>query len=363
MTLRQTIQAAAGKTAELITKLSATSNQAVKTREGLLHQLSDELTRYVEIEEQNFLPLLRKNPETKDFAVEALKGNKQLRASLEKLTVTPIDSDAFLEELRHLEKSVRQHLRDERKELLPAVLKALSDEEAGALANTIDGALADADKAKRDEKREEAAAAKREEEEAQQAAADKRKEKRDETAAAKREAVEVEEAAVAKRAETRAQNAVERASREAVEKSVETAARSVAAAQDGAQRMIAQTGARTAKASSDAMAAFTVDTRASQKMMDDLQAVRDASTASVGGMSEIYSACVEWFGSAARLNADASRRMMQCRSMQQAAEIQKEFATISMRNWMEGNVKVLKIAQRASKQAIGPLDDRLGDTA
>ena len=52
MTLRQTIQAAPGKTTELITKLSATSNQAVKTRENLFAELSDELARYIEIEER-----------------------------------------------------------------------------------------------------------------------------------------------------------------------------------------------------------------------------------------------------------------------------------------------------------------------
>jgi len=134
MTLRQTIQAAPGKTTELITKLSATSNQALKTRESLFAQLSDELTRYVEIEEQHFLPLLRKHSETKGFAADALKGNKDLRASLAKLSAMPKDNDEFLAELDDLNKSFQQHVRNERKELLPAVLKALSDEEAGALA-------------------------------------------------------------------------------------------------------------------------------------------------------------------------------------------------------------------------------------
>ena len=60
MTLRQTIQAAPAKTTELITKLAATSNHALKTRESLFADLTEELTCYVEIEEQHFLPLLRK---------------------------------------------------------------------------------------------------------------------------------------------------------------------------------------------------------------------------------------------------------------------------------------------------------------
>src|SRR3954471_19768045 len=161
MTLRQTIQAASGKTNELIKKLSATSNQALKTRENLFAQLSDELSQYVEIEEQHFLPLLRKHPETKGLAANAFKGNKELRASLEKLSAMPKDNDEFLAELDVLNKGFQQHVRNERKELLPAVLNAFSDEEAGALADTIEGAVADAEKSKRDEKREEAAQDKR----------------------------------------------------------------------------------------------------------------------------------------------------------------------------------------------------------
>ena len=125
MTLRQTIQAAPEKAAALITKLSATSNQAVKSRESLFAELSDELARYVEIEEQHLLPLLRKNPETKDLAVNALKGNKDLRASLEKLSGLPKDNDAFLAALVDLNKGFQQHVRNERKELLPAVLRPL----------------------------------------------------------------------------------------------------------------------------------------------------------------------------------------------------------------------------------------------
>jgi hypothetical protein len=44
MTLCQTVQAAPAKTAELVTRLSAKSNQALKACEILFEQLSDELT-------------------------------------------------------------------------------------------------------------------------------------------------------------------------------------------------------------------------------------------------------------------------------------------------------------------------------
>ncbi|MDN2580095.1 hemerythrin domain-containing protein [Aquibium sp. ELW1220] len=327
MTLRQTIQAAPGRTSELITKLAATSNQALKTRESLFAQLSDELTRYVELEEQHFLPLLRKHSETKDLAADALKGNKDLRASLKKLSDMPKDQDEFLAELDGLNKSFQQHVRNERKELLPAVLKAFNDEEAGALAANIEGAVAEADKAKRDEKREEAALARRQVEKAEKAAA-------------------------AERAAVRAQKAAQRTSREATEKAVATMARGTASVQDGARQVTENITQRTEQIASDTHDAMNVYSQSSQKILE--------AASSAKAVSEIYSVWLEWLGSAARINAEASQGLIQCRSLQHVAELQKEFAANAMRNWVEGNVKVLDIAQRNSKQALGRLDGRLG---
>ena len=358
MTLRQTIQAAPAKTTELITKLSATSNQALKTREGLFAQLGDELTRYVEIEERHFLPLLRKHAETKGLAADALKGNKELRASLEKLSAMPKDDDGFLAELDVLNKSFQRHVRNERKELLPAVLKALSDEEAGALATDIEDAVAQAEKAKRDEKREEAAQAKREAEEAEQA-----KRQAEEATQAKRQAEEAEQAAAAERAADRARKAAERTAREATEQAVDTMARGAASVQDGAAQVTARIQERTRQVASDTQEAMNVYGHSSRKILDDLKAVKASSSVSAGAVSEIYSAWFEWFGDAARANAEASQQLMQCRTVQQVAELQREFVTGSLRSWMERNAKVLEIAQRTSKQALGPLDGRLSEVA
>lgn len=338
MTLRQTIQAAPGKTSELIKKLSETSNQAVKTREGLFAHLSDELTRYVEVEEKHFLPLLRKHPETKGFAADALKGNKNLRASMVKLSDMPKDNDAFLAELDELKKSFQQHVRNERKELLPAILKALSDEEAGELASDIDGAVADAEKAKRDEKREEAAQA-------------------------KLQAEKAEQAATAERAAIRAQKAAERANREAAEKVVDTMQLGAATMQDSARQVTENIREQTQHVASEARAAMTVYSDSSRTILEDVQAVRASSAVSAGAALEMFSAWTEWFGHTVRSNAEASQKLMQCRSLQQVAELQKEFATRSLRSWMEGNAKVLQISQRTSGQALGPLDGRLSEAA
>ena len=334
MTLRQTIQAAPGKTAELITKLSETTNQAIKTREGLFAQLHEELTRYVEIEEQHFLPLLQKHTGTKGLAADALKGNKELRTTLEKLSAMPIDTDGFIAELDVLNKSFQQHVRNERKELLPAVLKAFSDEEAAKLADTIDEAVADADKAKRDEKRKENAQAKREAEEAEQV-------KTDERAAA------------------RAQKASERAAREASEQAAEIVAQGAASMQDGARKVTADITDKAQKVASDTGEAASVHGETAQKLRDDAQAIRASSTVSAGAVSELHTAWMEWFGTATRIHADATQKLMQAQSPQEVAQHHKEFATSAMRDWMEGNAKLLEISQRTSKQALGPLGVRM----
>jgi transcription elongation GreA/GreB family factor len=48
-----------------------------------------------------------------------------------------------------LKRAFQQHIRDDRKELLPAVLKVLSDEEANAVAETVEDEMATIDETKR----------------------------------------------------------------------------------------------------------------------------------------------------------------------------------------------------------------------
>lgn len=338
MTLRQTIQAAPGKTSDLIAKLSETSNQAVKTREGLFAQLSDELTLYVEIEEQTFLPLLQKHDETKMLVPDTLKGNKDLRASLEKLTAMPKDTDAFLAELDVLNKSFQRHIRNERKELLPAILKALSTEEATDLAATIDGSVAEAEKVRRDEKREEVAKAKSDEEKAEAAGKAKR-----EAAKAERDAAKTAEAAKEKREIAKAERAVEKA---------EQTAASMRAAQ--------KTGERTLPVANDTQEGLALLKQASRTISGDLQAVGNSSTVSASAATNIYAVWMHYVSSAARINTTASQQMMQCKNMRDVAELQTEFASSAFHNMMERNAKFLKIAQEASVKALAPFGARIG---
>lgn len=336
MTLRQTIQAAPTKANELISKLSATSNQAVKTRESLFSELSDELSRYVELEEQHLLPLLRKHAETKDLAAATQKGNKDLRAQLAKLSGAPKDNDEFLSGLAELKKGFQEHVRNERKELLPAVINALSAEEASELAQNIDGAVAEAEKAKRDEKREAANQARKEEQLAQQAAE-------------------------AQRAEVRAQKAAERSAREATEKLAESVKQGAASAQEGVRRVtsnVMEQAQRGAVATQEAVAVFGSSMR---EAADGLRAVAQSSNLSAQATSEMSSILFDWTSKAVRLNAETAQRMLQSKNLLQLAEAQRDFVGAGFRIWTEGRAQLLQLTQRSSKMALRPLDERLTD--
>ncbi|MDF2975182.1 MAG: hypothetical protein K0R61_5632, partial [Microvirga sp.] len=150
-TIRQFMQTSPTKAMELFAKLLDTSDNAIKTRERLFGQLKDELELAAKLEEQHLFPVLRKHKETKELVQEALSDNKQTRKLLAQLERTPKDDEEFISKVMELKKSFQQHVRDEKKELLPAVLKALSDEEAEAVLANIEDEKAEIEAARRAE--------------------------------------------------------------------------------------------------------------------------------------------------------------------------------------------------------------------
>src|ERR671938_530073 len=82
----------------------------------------------------------------------------------------PKESEAFASKVSELRKAFQQHVRGERKEFLPAVLKALDDEEAEAVVEKIEGAKAEVEEAKPAEAEQRRAAAREEREKAENVA-------------------------------------------------------------------------------------------------------------------------------------------------------------------------------------------------
>ena len=81
-----------------------------------------------------------------------------------------ISFETFLDKLTELQKAFRQHARDDKKELLPAVQRALSEEQVQTVTEKFETGLAEADQAKQDEAEERRMAARRQREQAEREA-------------------------------------------------------------------------------------------------------------------------------------------------------------------------------------------------
>jgi stress response protein YsnF/hemerythrin-like domain-containing protein len=151
MTLRTLMLAGPTKANELFARMAETSDGAVKTRERLFADLKAELELHTSLEEQHLFPVLRRNAETKDLVADAVRDNRELRTRLAELETLPKNDEAFPERLKELQKVFRQHARDEKTELLPAVQRALSEEQVQTVTEKMEVGLAEAEQARQDE--------------------------------------------------------------------------------------------------------------------------------------------------------------------------------------------------------------------
>ncbi len=161
------MQAGPAKANDLFTRLAETSDGALKTREKLFTELKAELELHADLEEQHLFPILKRHVETKALVAAAIKDNKDMRAQLAELEALPKNDETFLDRLADLKKAFRQHARDETKELLPAVRKALSEEQLQGVTEKMESSLAEVEQAKHEQAEERRAAARKEREQAE----------------------------------------------------------------------------------------------------------------------------------------------------------------------------------------------------
>ena len=186
-TIRQLIQTSPAKAKELFAKLADTSENAVKTRDRLFSELKDELELQAELQEQHLFPVLKKHKETKGLVTDALNDNRQTRKLMVELEQIPKDSEEFGAKVAEIQKVFQQHVRDEKKEFLPAVVKALTDEEASTVVEKIEDEKAEVEAAQRAEAKERRAkaAAERAKADERRASAERERKQAEATKAAK----------------------------------------------------------------------------------------------------------------------------------------------------------------------------------
>ena len=93
--------------------------------------------------------MLEKHEETRGLVAGARNDNRRTRGLLAELERTPKDGEAFLAKAAELREAFQQHVRDDKKELLPAVVKALGAEEASAAIAAIEDEKAGLEAARR----------------------------------------------------------------------------------------------------------------------------------------------------------------------------------------------------------------------
>jgi hypothetical protein len=136
------------KANELFERLLATSDNAVKTRERLLPDLKEELELLASLQEEHLFPILTRHG-MQDLVREATRDNQETRALLTELERMPKNAPEFIGQVTELRRTFQQHIRDDKKELLPAVLKVLSDEEVNAVIEKVEDEMATIDETKR----------------------------------------------------------------------------------------------------------------------------------------------------------------------------------------------------------------------
>jgi phasin family protein len=327
-TIRQLIQTGPVKANELFAKLGDTSDTAVKTRERLFTELKEELELLARLEEEHIFPVLRKNKKTKGLVPDALNDNKLTRKLLAQLEKMPKDSEEFTDGLAELRRTFQQHVRDEKKELLPAVLKALSDEEAQAIVEGIEDTKAEVEEARRAEAEQRRAAAREEREQAENV----------------RQTAE----SVAETMATTVAFPVHLARRTA-ETARENVKSSLNAAAQGFQSLTEQFTNFTGLAEAEELA---------RRSFENLQAVSDSSTALARGFQE---ASQLWFALAQeRLtkNVEGISRLSRCRSPQDFIAMQSELAREAMQQAVETSRRIGQVSMRVADEAAGVIQAR-----
>jgi hypothetical protein len=319
MSPMNTLRTSAAKTNDIFAKIAATTPGAVKTREALFGELKAELELHAKLEQDHLLPVMRKHAGTKAIADKVSERLRDMRTLMGRIEKAPLDGDDFPAKAAELKKLFQAHLRDEKNELLPAIQKALSDEEAAAVAEKI-------------------AAAKAAAAQAEQEAADKRRAH----ARRQREQAEARQAAL---------DAAERAEKKAAAE----AARAVKAAAEASQ---AQVDAVQGAMDAGLRAAAEVTTRAANRMAESVGeqtrsfgVAAQTGSAMAGGFQQASLAWMGWAQARVQNQTAGFAALMQCRTPQDVFAVQSRLMRQDVELSLETSRRVFGIAASAATDA------------
>ena len=327
MTIAQYIQAGPIKANELFAKLIETGPGALKTRERLFEELKVELELHARLEREHLVPALRKHDETKTLVPGLADDSKHVAKLLGEIDKMAKDGDEFLTKVGELKRTFQQHVRDDRKELLPVVKKALSREEADAVAGAIEADKAAVEAAKRAE-----ANARRAEERLVREAAELEAEQLAEAAKQARQATREAKQTAAAAAELGRQSIA------GAERAIQTAAGAVARASAGSARGLELSARQMGQAAKQAT--------------QGMAALADYNSAFTAAVREGAQTWMTWAQDSAAANMAGFQAMLGCRTAPELAGVQGRLVQEQIGLIMAGSRRVSEAATRTAGKAL-----------
>lgn len=310
-TNRKFSQTSPDRANELFAKLLETSDTAVKTRERLFASLKEELELLASLQEQHLFPVLRKHEDMAGLVQHAMADNEETASLLEEIDRMPKGSSDFLKKVADLRRVFQQHIRDDKKELIPAVLKVLSDEEVEAVVEKVEDEMAAVEESRRAEAEERRTMTERE-----------------------REQIELTRQAGA-------------GLLGAVEAGMERSRTAVSGIQD-----VVQSGLG---AASELMQFYSMPLRSGQDLAgrttENLRAIAQSSTVLARGLQDVSE---EWIGLAQeriRKNLDGLSNLTQCRNMAELLEAQGELMRNNLTQMLENSRRIVELSSRIANEA------------
>jgi hemerythrin superfamily protein len=130
---------------KLFGRFEETTSRAHKTRNELVRKMIRELSAHAAIEEQFFYPLVRKAAaELDDTVLEALEEHHVVKWTLSELDGMDAADERFGPKVNVLIESVRHHVKEEERELFPAVKAAVSRDSLQEMGRLLEEAKATA---------------------------------------------------------------------------------------------------------------------------------------------------------------------------------------------------------------------------
>lgn len=129
--------------AELLEKIDATTERALKTREELFTRLKTELDVHAKIEEEIFYPALEGEDETHEITLEAFEEHRLVKQLLAELESMPKDDEQWTARFTVLKENIEHHVEEEEGEMFPKARNVLSKEDQDTLGARMEEAKND----------------------------------------------------------------------------------------------------------------------------------------------------------------------------------------------------------------------------